>query len=75
MVKFKDISNIMNNALLYAGTLTMLYTFMLAYLHESKTVLVSINSLGEANLEFIVLIIFTINMIINLIIKMRLAIK
>ena len=40
---------------LVATYVTILLTFLTAYLHPSKSVLVTINTMGEANIEFALL--------------------
>ena len=37
--------------------LTLFYTFIYAYMSESKSVVVTINEYGEANLEFLMLMV------------------
>jgi drug/metabolite transporter (DMT)-like permease len=41
---------------LFGSFLTLLYCFIVAYINPSKTTLVDINSIGEANFEMFVLI-------------------
>jgi len=43
-------------ALLLSSFVTMALTFLKAYSHKSKTVLVNIDSVGEANLELFFLV-------------------
>ena len=47
---------VMSSIILVASYLIMLYTFFAAYLSPIKTVVVNINSLGEANIEMFFLL-------------------
>jgi len=43
--------------LAFGNSLVLLFTFFLAYFSEEKQVIIDINGLGEANFEFVLLIV------------------
>ncbi|KKM93816.1 hypothetical protein LCGC14_1204530 [marine sediment metagenome] len=55
MKSFKFVVVLMSSVALLASYIILLYTFFSAYLSPSKAVYVSINNLGEANLELVFL--------------------
>lgn len=50
----KKILNILGISLLFATTIVFCYTSILAYMNPSKQVILDINSIGEANIEFFI---------------------
>jgi len=47
---------IVSSVILFSSYLILLFTFFSAYLSPIKTVIVDINGIGEANLEFVFLL-------------------
>ena len=71
MVKTKDKIKLFGIGMLYATTLTFIAAFIIAYFNSGKTVLISINQIGEANIEMwivmpMVLIFGTLSLIIEI---------
>lgn len=54
----KRLLRIYGRAVPYAFVIFSYYTFMLAYFHPAKKVIISIDTLGEANIELIMFLIF-----------------
>ena len=42
----------------FAFTMVIIYTFMIAYFSPTKTIVVDVNWVGEAHLEFLLILIF-----------------
>ena len=53
---FKFVFILISSVVLMASYFIMLYTFFTAYFNPNKTVLVHINNIGEANIEFLFLL-------------------
>ena len=49
--------NYLGFSVVFGSYLALSYTFLLAYFHPSKQVLVNINTYGEATSEFILLVV------------------
>ena len=47
---------LVSSIILFASYLILLYTFISAYLSPVKTVIVHVNGIGEANIEFVFLL-------------------
>jgi len=47
---------IVSSIILFSSYLILLYTFFSAYLSPIKTVIVDVNGIGEANIEFVFLL-------------------
>jgi len=53
--KYRNKLHIMGLIVLGWETIVMYITFLMAYFHESKSVLVKVNAVNEANFEFVTL--------------------
>lgn len=55
-LRFRDYVKIASYSYMSASFIVLFITFMLAFFDPSKKVLIDINNIGEANIEFIVMI-------------------